>query len=62
MLFIQRRVRERGLEKRVQVEKERTVKGELLFQRDREGNMVTDRTLETKFLDWIADGDGDWVG
>lgn len=62
MLFIQRRVRERGLEKRVQVEKERTVKGELLFQRDREGNMVTDWTLETKFLDWIVDGDGDWVG
>jgi hypothetical protein len=31
---------------RVQVEKERTVKCELLFQRDHEGNMVSDTTLE----------------
>lgn len=48
VLLIQRRARERGLEKRVrvQVEKERTVKCELLFQRDHEGNMVSDTTLE----------------
>jgi hypothetical protein len=70
-LLIQRRARERGLEKRVravQVEKERTVQCELLFQSDHEGNMVSDTTLEnggfgdfeTKFLEWIV-VDDDWV-
>lgn len=68
MLFIQRRARESGLGKRVQVEKERAVKCELLFRRDHEGNMVSDTTLEnggfgdfeTKFLEWILVDDA-WV-